>query len=405
VSAASRARTAAHALTEQVRHPGTPTDDTPAVSSLARGAAGIALLHIDNALTGAGTWETAHAWVRAATRAPVSAADDACLLTGAPALAFVLNAAHADGRHRYTDALDRLDTHVNALTHRRLDQAHSRIDRGVPCASFAEYDLFHGLTGIGAYLLHRNPRSGVLGRILDYLVRLTRPLLTPDGTLPGWWVDGPPTRNAAAHPAGGHANLGMAHGITGPLALLSRARRRGATVDGLDAAIHTVCTWLDDWRHGGEHGHGWPQWISRDEIHAGRPRPAGPVRPSWCYGTPGIARAQQVAGLALGDVRRSTAAESALAACLADPQLTTAVTGAGLCHGRAGLLQTARRAHAEATGVMRTACLDHLTDALTTAVSDGRGLLDGAAGAALALSSAARPAPPPSTWDAVLLID
>jgi hypothetical protein len=33
--------------------------------SLATGAAGIALLHIERALTGAGDWETAHARIRA----------------------------------------------------------------------------------------------------------------------------------------------------------------------------------------------------------------------------------------------------------------------------------------------------------------------------------------------------
>lgn len=38
-----------------------------------------------------------------------------------------------------------------------------------------------------------------------------------------------------------------------------------------------------------------------------------PARPSWCYGTPGLARARQLAGLALRDLARQEAAEHALA--------------------------------------------------------------------------------------------
>jgi hypothetical protein len=41
----------------------------------------------------------------------------------------------------------------------------------------------------------------------------------------------------------------MAHGISGPLALLAPAMRQGITVDGHAAAIHRICHWLDAWRH------------------------------------------------------------------------------------------------------------------------------------------------------------
>lgn len=41
--------------------------------------------------------------------------------------------------------------------------------------------------------------------------------------------------------AGGHADLGLAHDITGPLALLARAMRRGITVEGQAAAIEETC--------------------------------------------------------------------------------------------------------------------------------------------------------------------
>src|SRR5205085_6040461 len=54
--------------------------------SLATGAAGVALAHIERAHAGVGTWATAHAWVRAATSREVSAADTVGLYFGAPAI-------------------------------------------------------------------------------------------------------------------------------------------------------------------------------------------------------------------------------------------------------------------------------------------------------------------------------
>jgi hypothetical protein len=39
-------------------------------------------------------------------------------------------------------------------------------------AVFAEYDLFTGLIGYGALLLHQAPGSDELGDLLTYLVRL-----------------------------------------------------------------------------------------------------------------------------------------------------------------------------------------------------------------------------------------
>ena len=90
------------------------------------------------------------------------------------------------------------------------------------------------------------------------------------------------------------------------------------------------------------------------------------TRPSWCYGTPGIARAVQLAAIAVGDVDRQRSAEQAIAACLTDPQ---PLTEPGLCHGLAGLYQTAFRAAADATSPAIAAQLPPLTDRLTRAAT------------------------------------
>ncbi|MDQ2882491.1 MAG: hypothetical protein M3Y48_15150 [Actinomycetota bacterium] len=88
----------------------------------------------------------AHTWLAAAAHDDISAGRNAALFFG-PALAFALHAA-ADRPRRYERALESLDARVTAVTRRRLDQAHARIDRGDRPA-LAEFDLVNGLTCYG----------------------------------------------------------------------------------------------------------------------------------------------------------------------------------------------------------------------------------------------------------------
>ncbi|MGW5879004.1 lanthionine synthetase C family protein [Nocardiopsis terrae] len=377
---------------------------TAQAQSLAKGGIGTALMHIEHAHTGRGSWESAHNWVQKAAAAPVSAADEACLYFGAPALAFLLHAAQSDGAPRYAAARERIDAAVRHLAHRRLDLAHARIDSAQP-AAFAEYDLLHGLTGIGAHLLHHDPADDALGRILTYLVRLTRPLTVDRQQLPGWWVHHDPQRGTSDHFPGGHANLGIAHGITGPLALLAQAQRRRITVDGQNEAIELICTWLDSWRRENDTGTWWPQWVTTEALRSRRTDQSGPQRPSWCYGTPGLARAQQLAALATADTDRQRMAEHAFANCLADPNQLARIHDPGLCHGWAGLAQTANRAAADALTPAIAHHLPFLTDRLDRERTDTAGFLDGRAGADLARATAAEGQPPATGWDACLLIN
>lgn len=67
---------------------------------------------------------------------------------------------------------------------------------------------------------------------------------------------------------------------------------------------------------------------SRTPPSAGRTIP-----PSWCYGTPGIARALQLAALATGNRTRRATAERALIGCLADERQVRQIIDTSLCHG------------------------------------------------------------------------
>ncbi|MGH8902523.1 MAG: lanthionine synthetase C family protein [Egibacteraceae bacterium] len=373
--------------------------------SLAKGAAGIALLHIERTRARHGDWTTAHAWLSAAVHQDLSAGPNASLYFGAPALAFVTHAA-ADQPGKLERALAALDTSTAAVTRQRVEAAHARIDRGDRPA-LAEFDLIRGLAGLGAHHLRRDPRHEITRAVLSYLVRLTEPLPGRTDGLPGWWTDLAPTGQASPEFPGGHGNFGMAHGIAGPLALLSLARRRGVVVDGDTDAITRICTWLDAWQQDHPYGPWWPRTITPDEVHAGRPAPRAPLQPSWCYGTPGLARAQQLAGLATGDTARQRTAEAAMLGCLNDPAQLARIIDSGLCHGMAGLFQAAWRMASDARTRDIAAELPRLSERLLTQLRpapEATGFLEGQTGAALALHTAGTDTAPLAHWDACLLL-
>jgi len=412
------------ATADLLAHPDTapvsPPTSTLDRQQLAYGPLGIALLHIERAAAGLGPWQRAHDWLAAATRQPFTSGPDSHPFYGAPALAHTLaNAAeHLPGP--YQRALETLDVQIATDVQRRLDAAHRRIEAEL-LPQLAEFDVIRGLAGYGAYLLRREPASFTMRSVLEYCVRLAQPIALDGQTLPGWWTETGPSGRPDERFPDGHANSGMAHGIGGVLALLALATRYGSVVDGQYDAMRSILAWLDRWQEETDPGAAWPYWVTRAELRDGCLAASAPHRPSWCYGTAGLARAQQLAALALGDAARQDRAENALVAALTDPAQLKATTDKGLCHGFAGLAHIAARtaddARPLAAGQLRaaipallTAVCPPGTDPVTNAqavVRDeeaGPGFLDGAAGIALALLAPATYGPPISAWDACLLV-
>ncbi|WP_405824486.1 lanthionine synthetase C family protein [Streptomyces sp. NBC_00838] len=408
-------------VADQLAHPDTAPAAVTADATrqhLAHGPVGIALLHIERAAAGFGPWQRAHDWLAAATRRPFTSGADSHPFYGAPALAHVLACAAEHLPGTYQRALDLLDGQVTHDARRRLDTAHRRIDAG-HLPTLGEFDAIRGLTGYGRYLLRRDP-GPVLRAILHYCVRLSEPVTHDSEVLPGWWTSTGPSGRPDHRFPGGHANHGMAHGIGAALALLALSARQGVTVTGHHQAMRTILAWLARWKTDTGRGPAWPYWITRDELRAQRLAPTIPRRPSWCYGTAGQARAQQLAALALGDAVLRAQAEHALLDALTDPVQRGATADAGLCHGFAGLAHLAVRTAADAapeTAEQLRAILPALLstllppgtapdEAATALVNDptGPGLLDGAAGTALGVLAAAGTEPPRTAWDACLLI-
>jgi len=390
--------------------PHLPADQAWWPQSLAHGVPGIAILHTELAAAGLRSWQRVHDWLRVATRSPVTTGASTGLFYGAPAFAFALACAAAVHPNAYQGALQVLDARIVADAYRRVGIAHDRITTGhLPV--LAEFDTIRGLAGIGAYLLRRDPMGDAVRAVLGYLVDLAKPIDVERKALPGWWTHAGPTgRPDPSEFPGGHGNAGMAHGIGGPLALLALAARHGVTVPGQLEAVEAICGWLDFWRIDSGTGHSWPYLIRRAEQDTGHPRPrTGTGRqPSWCYGTAGLARAQQLAALATSNADRRRIAEHALVRALTDPTQRVATTDASLCHGHAGLARIAARAAADAPPPTAIRLRERAAELLATTKPQPAeavpGLLEGATGVALVSLASATGAPPATGWDRCLLI-
>ncbi|MFE3197833.1 lanthionine synthetase C family protein [Embleya sp. NPDC059237] len=335
----------------------------PRTQDLSEGPLGMALLHLERA-----DLASARRSLAQAVAGGVSAGRNASLFHGAPALEFVLGCAGRADRH-VQRAVDRVVTTRLAAARRR--------NAGGALPHLAEFDLIRGLSGLGVLLLTRDGAPSLLREVLAYLVSLSQPVPVDGRELPGWWSN---TGPGGEEMRGGHGNNGVAHGIAGPLAVLSLAARHGVQVTGQRDAIEVFARSLDKYGH--------CYWITRDQLSLDEPPAPDAARPSWCYGEPGIARTRQLAAIALGDQAGRRAAEDTFVSTLTEPQRLERITDASLCHGWAGLLTLARAiAEDSADPAPFTPLIEDLYKRLAAEANalSRPGFMEGRAGASLAL--------------------
>ncbi|WP_371476672.1 lanthionine synthetase C family protein [Kitasatospora sp. NBC_00315] len=380
--------------------------------STAQGTCGLALAfgHLDRCLPGEGWDSVAHHHLARAVattaREPVAGLG---LFAGLAGMAFTTAYLANDGE-RYRTLLGDIDDNLYARIPPRLPTL------GRQGLAFGAFDLVSGWTGVAAYLHSRPPgpsRDRALSTLLGRLVDLCRDV----GGIPAWHTphaliadEGMRERYPSAV-----ANCGLAHGITGPLALLSLAHADGPAVAGHTEAIRRAASWLAAQHVDTARGGAYPAVVALGE---GAPAPSS-ARDAWCYGSPGVARALWLAGTALDDPGLTDAATAALRAVLGRPVPWRRIDSPGFCHGVAGLLQVTLRFAAESGDEEIGAGARRLVGQLLGAYrprsrfgyrsieSDGTredriGLLEGVPGIALALLAAATPEPP--AWDRLFLL-
>ena len=362
-------------------------------ASLAAGSTGRALLHArlanDDDQRDAALSCLRHALPQLRTRG-----GPASLYAGAAGIGWVLT--HLEG-----DLLDERDRCAG------LDRALLRLLDRQPWPG--RFDLVSGLVGLGVYALERLDVPEGPDLLERVVLRLAETAVR-DGDDVYWWT--PPhwlIEQARTASPTGHIDLGLAHGVPGPIALLGAACATGVASD--------LARGLLDGAVG---------WLLREAANTERlsyswqpGREPSPARTAWCYGEPGVAAALLIAARGAGEPAWEEdalrLARRAATRSLAD----SGVVDAGVCHGASGLGLTFARLH-HATGDRELGeaarCwFEHtlelrqpgagiagfITEGVNGPTEDP-GLLVGATGIALALHAAASDHEP--TWDRLLLL-
>ncbi|WP_162918600.1 lanthionine synthetase C family protein [Taklimakanibacter deserti] len=393
------------------------------------GYAGLAVLaaSLDTVEPGCGWDSIGFDHLRRAVRGMEAEQSPAVGMAGLTGLATAASLLSRDGR-RYDTLLTTLESAiVERVEHMSQGVLRSR-PHGVQVGLF---DVIGGLAGAGRYLLSR-AQSAPCRRALETLLRALIYLSKAD-------ADAVPhlhttfrqsTDNLRKLYPDGHVNLGMAHGIPGPLALLSLSASQGVEVEGQHDAIVRIADRIVKAQCSDEWGVGFPVAASILTVCKERTsadlrnmrasaNAAAPARAAWCYGPPGVARALWLAGVASGRSEYRDLALAAMTAVFERPIPNRRIDSPTLCHGVAGLLQITLRFARDGAGEIFSNAAQELTAQLLDAHepdsrfgyrdlkpsgqrADNPGLLEGAAGVALVLLATATSAEP--VWDRILML-
>jgi hypothetical protein len=397
----THAPTLARAVSLSSRQTGYPEAFRWWAPSVAQGHAGLAVLYgaLDATYPEQGWDRVGHLHLATAAHAAASAPVlPPSLFSGSAGLGFAALCLARDGR-RYARLLDAVDDVVG----RWVRVLSSRLTDGSAGRPVRDFDLVSGLTGVGVYLLARDSERsrslmpGVLAALAGLVVQERQP---PAWHTPVEHLEPPEQRELYPN---GNLNCGLAHGLPGPLALLSLAALEGHRTALGDAAIERSARWLASCHTVDEWGVRWPDAVPVGETP--RPPTSPRSRTTWCYGAPGIARALWLAGQALDDARLRSFSVHALVDAVSRPVAARGLSSVTYCHGTAGLLHvvsafardTELPVFRAAAGALVDEVLGHYRpESLLGYVStepdqrrvDHPGLLDGAPGVALALMAA-----------------
>ncbi|WP_181448724.1 lanthionine synthetase C family protein [Nonomuraea aridisoli] len=343
---------------------------------LSRGGAGLALLcsTLDEARPGEGWDVRAHEFLAAGLDAAGLPDGPLSLFSGRVGYAAAVWACSRGGT-RYRELTEALDATMLPL----MRSLPGRLPSGP-----SYYDVVSGISGWVGYLVvrERTPAvDAVCSAVAGELIRLLSPRGIGDL---GYLLE----------PGRPVVDLGLAHGVAGVLAALSRLHRRSPDPDSAAAVRWGVDFLMRHVRDG--------MWPARVDLKYrpddGRRSGGG----SWCHGDAGIARALYQAGEALDAPDICDFALEAVRLRCASP---VPVPSPNLCHGLAGRwLLTAAFAEDTGDAVLRSAASSYADELLgrfrpqsllgyADVEADGRhvdnpGLLKGAAGVALALLAA-----------------
>jgi lantibiotic biosynthesis protein len=321
----------------------------------------------------------------------------------------------ANNETRYSNLLKTIEATVNARVLAFLSQLINARDWSL----LHPYDFVSGLSGVGAFLVQRHRK----GREQQALIPILKSLVFLAGHDHGVSrLSTPPKLLGEVYSKHdefrhGLINLGLAHGVPGPLAVLSVARIAGIEVAGMPEAIENLAEFMMQNCATDEFGFKWPAAIALDE-HGRSQSPSTWGRTAWCYGNPGVSRALWLAGIAIDSVRVCDFALDTMLSSLERYIAENDLVNPTFCHGVAGLLQIVLRFYHDKPTDILAHWADRLAS-LTTSLYreefllgfkgfvrnkgfDDPRLFQGVTGVALALVAATSDIEP--SWDSLFML-
>ncbi|MBB2480862.1 lanthionine synthetase C family protein [Bacillus sp. APMAM] len=314
----------------------TLNSDSKTLLSFAQGTSGLCVLYgeLDLLYPNNGWDEKGHKiLLRTLEQFEKNGIDNLSAFSGLTGLCFSILALSKGGT-RYKNLFTKLnDIFFYSMEKYLLDlKVNINFDKGINNYLF---DVCYGLSGIGGYLLHiknMDSRSeDLIIDILEIMVQMSSDIIINNEKVPGWFTPSSYNENFDI----GFFDTGLAHGICGPLSLLSISYLKGYCVKGQIKAINKIVDWLSI--KVTENGMRIPNIISFDN-ETKKIRDNFSTRDAWCYGLPGISRAIFWGGKALSNsevIDFSKELFFLLTKRSFEEQLNFSPT---FCHGLSGLL-------------------------------------------------------------------
>lgn len=240
---------------------------------------------------------------------------------------------------RYSSFISKINMILSNNLNESINHYMSNTKKGI---YVSDYDVILGLTGVGRYLLLFAEDTNIykhIERIMEYLITISKEKLVMGRLVPGWHISSENhlEESFRTFPKG-FFDVGLAHGISGALALLSLSLKEGIMIKGQDDAIRRITDWLLNIKYEDEYGPIWPSKIGLNHLYENAEELQVASYEAWCYGSPGVARALWLAGAALNDESLKKIAINTYIGCFKRPKSRRNITSSTFCHGYAGFL-------------------------------------------------------------------
>ncbi|WP_322923288.1 lanthionine synthetase C family protein [Paenibacillus campi] len=238
----------------------------------------------------------------------------------------------------YRQVIQTLDEFMIDQLHELIDHATDNLHGNV---EMSDYDVIEGLTGIGRYFIQYYDRDHpAVIDIIQYMIQLTESFVHDQQLVPGWYISSANQflLHEQAKYAQGNFNLGLSHGIAGPLALLSTAWCKAIELPGQYEAIQTIVDFYQANSSSDEIGTIWPERISFEHYSGSEFMVDIRNNESWCYGYPAICNALLLASEALQNNELQHDTLQTLSGLAKRELQQLSIHSPTFCHGYAGLL-------------------------------------------------------------------